>query len=462
MFSRFLEHLRQSTLIPTGGRVLVGYSGGADSTCLLHLLHRAGVDVVAAHLNHRQRPEAEKEADLCRAFASELGIPFFAGYADVPSMAREMKMSLEEAGRHARYAFLHQVARGAEAVVIATAHTKSDQAETVLFNLVRGAGPSGLAGIPARRDEVIRPLLPFQRSETRAYCDDLGLWYHEDPANEDVSFARARIRHRVFPELERINQAATANIARAAAIIEEEDRFLDTMAANLLEGAEQPLNGELRFLTLDAEVSFDRGRLAHFPPVLLYRALRLATRALGGSLDHLQTLAVSQGLALSPQGSVTSQEGAVALEWYPDVLHLRTLAPALPYRFNLTYPGETISDEFGWQFVAREIPPSGTAPLRRSLEVELDLMRIKGGLYFRTVAEGDEMRPLGFGGRRKLSDLLSESGLTKLARARLPIVCDMLGPLWAPGVCADERTRVIDSDSNVLSISFEPLKAPKA
>jgi tRNA(Ile)-lysidine synthase len=167
MLERFRDHLATSGLVPDGVPILVGYSGGADSTCLVHLLHQVGIPIVAAHLHHGQREEAETELKLCQAFAESLNIPFVSGRADVPRLAQDIRIGLEEAGRNARYGFFQQAAYQTGCDLIATAHTRDDHVETVLFNITRGTGMSGLAGIPERRDSIVRPLLPFTRQETR-------------------------------------------------------------------------------------------------------------------------------------------------------------------------------------------------------------------------------------------------------------------------------------------------------
>lgn len=439
MFERFQAHLKASALIAPGSQVLVGYSGGADSTCLLHMLHRSGAQIVAAHLHHGQRAEADLEQKLCRAFCEEIGVPFVSGKANVPKMARELGMGLEEAGRHARYDFFARAALSAGCSQIATAHTRTDLVETVLMNMARGAGLAGLAGIPERRENIIRPLLIFGRDDTKSYCETHGLWTHEDPANMDFSFARARIRHRLLRELHALNPRFEEAIQRLSEIAGEEDRFLNGMAAAALEQAEVPLNGDLRFLTIDVEACFDRAKLLALPPVLFKRAMRLLAGALGATLDYDQVQPLL-GSASQDNGSVTTEGGAVAIEWNESHVHARQLHPCEPFRFPLTVPGETVSEEFGWSFTASPTTETPTV-VRCSLNVAIDLAQTKGPLYFRTVQPGDLMRPLGFSGRRKLSDILSEAKLTQAARARLPIVCDMLGPLWAPGVCLDERAR---------------------
>lgn len=458
MLDAFRDHLNATGLVPPGARVLVGYSGGADSTCLLHLLSLAGVDVVAGHLHHGQRPEAETELKLCEAFASELGVPFVSGRADVPRMARDLGIGLEEAGREARYGFFRQAAYQLECDLIATAHTRTDHVETIVFHLARGTGLSGLGGIPVQRENIVRPLMAFTREETRRYCEQHNLWFHDDPANVDVSFARARIRHRILPELRSVNPRAEEALVRMSSIVQEEDAFLNAAAAAALERSETPLNGELRFLTEDVEVAFSRGALAHLPPVLMRRSIRLAVEALGAGLDYDQTLGVLDGLVSSEKGSITAEGGEVVVEWSLDSVVVRRLAPPTPFRYGLTVPGETISDEFGWRFTAYEEPYHGVAITRASLETAVDAAKVKGTLYFRTAGSGDRMQPLGFQGHRRLADLLAEADLTAAARARLPIVCDMLGPIWAPGVCLDERVRAGEGTEGAIRMSFGPLR----
>jgi len=456
MLPRFLEHVRSKGLIDAAKPTLVGYSGGPDSTCLLHLMHVGGFDVIAAHLHHGQREEADKEMSLCEAFCNELGVPFLSGRADVPRIAASLKVGLEEAGRMARYDFFDSAANATEVGAIATAHTRDDQVETVLLNLVRGTGLTGLAGIPERRGRIVRPLLPFSRSETQAYCKEHGLWTHDDPANTDLSFSRARVRHEVSPALRHINEDYAEAILRLSEIAKSEDEFLNGMAAAALEKSEISLNGELNFLTRDNEITFNRDLLLHLPSVLLKRALRLATLAVGGALDHNQTTIAELGCRTGRPGSITCEGGDVRIEWSANEVTARLTKPTPPFRSNLTVPGETISDEMNWALTAEYAPmPRGSLP-RASLEAYLAATTTKGLLYFRNWKPGDEMRPLGFSGRRKLADLMSEASLTANAKARLPLVCDMLGPLWAPGVCVDERCRA-EEGSKVLSLSFRAL-----
>lgn len=442
MLEAFRRRFLESRFLDEGQSVLVGYSGGADSTCLLDLLVKIGVPVVAAHLHHGQRPEADEEMENCAAFCDQLGVPFVTGRADVPRLAKDRGMGLEEAGRSARYGFFRQAAGQTGCSVVATGHTEDDQVETVLLNLGRGTGLAGLGGIPERRDGIIRPLLSFSRVQTLAWCQDHGLWFHSDPSNADLSFSRARIRHRVVPELELACPGLRHSVERLSRLADEEDRFLNGMAAAALEKAERRPNGALAFLTLDCEIELDQRELAVLPSVLLARALRLAAGALGGSLDYRQTEVAAAGVQSCGEGSVTSEGGEAVLSWGHGRVHAHSARPDVPFRWTLTVPGETISDEFGWTIFAHPSPDEDPRSAPEDLKAVLDARSLQGQLYFRTAQAGDVLSPLGMEGRKKVFDIMGEMGLTRAAKARLPLVCDMVGPVWIPGGPIADRVKV--------------------
>lgn len=444
-----------------GSRTVVGWSGGADSTCLLLLLRDLGYDPIAAHLDHGQRSESPEESRGFAALCDGWGVPFLGGRADVPEIAAAKGIGMEEAGREARYAFFAQALAATGSDVAATGHTRSDLAETVLFHLARGTGMAGLAGIPAERDGVVRPLLVFSRAETLAYCEGIGYAPFEDPANEDVAGSRARIRHEAMPALEAAHPGAEAAIARTAALIGEEDRFLDGAAAAALERAELNPNGALGFLTRDVEVVLDRRAVEVLPRVLFRRALRLAVRAIGGSLDGANLARLSEEFAAARDGSLTCEGGRVRLVYDRDRVTVTDDGASLPARYPLE-PGETASDEFGWVFELDSANPSAEPPVRASFAVELDRVRLKGGLHFRAPAPGDRMAPFGFDSERKLADLMSEAGLTPLARRRIPVVCDLVGPVWLPGIALAGRAAKSPETRTVLRATFAPLRESEA
>ena len=209
---------RWHMLPPEGGVILCAVSGGRDSVCLLHYLTtiapRRGFTVAAAHLNHRMRPEAQRDEDFVRGLCREWNVPFYTEAAPVYEMAARWGLGVEETGRRLRYDFLLRTADAIGAAYIATAHHAQDQAETVLLNLLRGTGPEGLGGIPPVRGRIIRPLLQTGRAEIEDYLQKNGLPHVEDSTNEDTHYARNRLRRELWPQLETVNPAVRRSAFR--------------------------------------------------------------------------------------------------------------------------------------------------------------------------------------------------------------------------------------------------------
>jgi len=223
-------------LIPDGVPLVLAVSGGPDSMALLvaaaALAANRGWRLSVAHLDHALRPGSADEARWVADAAAELGLPAEVRRVDVAELAAGEGWSIEEAGREARYRFLEEVAAGLGAdALVATAHTLDDSAETVVLNLVRGAGLSGVRGIPSRRGRIVRPLLRERRDDLRAALDQAGIRYLVDPTNEDVSFVRNRIRSEILPALGRLNPSVAVTLARYAHLAAEDDELLDALAA---------------------------------------------------------------------------------------------------------------------------------------------------------------------------------------------------------------------------------------
>lgn len=231
-----LPYAESLNLLPRKGLILCALSGGGDSVALLHYLKRQGFFVAAAHFDHQIRPNSGQDAAFCRRFCRELGVGYWEGAGDVKAMGG----NLEAAARAARYAFLEETAEKIGAEVIATAHTASDNLETVLMHLTRGCGLNGLCGIQPRRGKIVRPMLQTTRKAVERYLEENGLEFVTDQTNLDDSYARNRIRHQVVPVLESVNPRVTEQVSRMTELLRQDEAVLQTLAERTPEPARPP------------------------------------------------------------------------------------------------------------------------------------------------------------------------------------------------------------------------------
>jgi tRNA(Ile)-lysidine synthase len=307
------------------GKFLVAYSGGLDSTALLQLTARLlpPAQSAAAHLNHGWRgPAADRDQAFAARAAAELGLAFFTEKGDPAGLARRRKKGLEEAARLVRYDFLARAARDWGADFVLTAHQADDQAETVLMNLLRGAGPGGLAGIPPRRSldgrlAVLRPLLAFSRETLRAWLTARGLAWLEDESNQDTRFWRNAVRGELLPGLKKWNPRLLESLGRSAAILRAEEDFWRDHLAELwprVVRAESPSEIEMDRRLLAVLSLAERRRLVYAGLTGIQRALGLVNEPVTfASVDTALGLAALErhrGLDL-PGGVRASAEGPV-------------------------------------------------------------------------------------------------------------------------------------------------------
>jgi tRNA(Ile)-lysidine synthase len=284
--------------IPDGTAIVLAVSGGPDSSALLYgaaaLAPDRGWRLTVAHLDHGLRETSAAEGAVVASTAAGLGLPAEVRRVDVAKLAASEHRSLEDAGRHARYRFLEEVATGlGPEALIATAHTADDAAETVLLRLARGSGLRGLRGIPARRGRIVRPLLHARRAILRETLDAAGIAYLTDPSNADLAHARNRVRADLLPALERLNPAAVEVLTRFGRLAADDDDLLDALGA-----------AELSRRRDAADASIDWRR----PPsrALGRRVLRLAIGDPAPSAERIEALLDA---AEGPRGGVTIELG---------------------------------------------------------------------------------------------------------------------------------------------------------
>ena len=459
--SDVLEKISQTIqghcLIAAGDLVLVALSGGPDSTVLLHTLAqlrpRLRFRLRAAHVNHGIRgAEADADERAAAAFSRKLGIPFHRHRADVPAYAKSEGVSLEAAARELRYQWLESTATRFRANRIATGHTADDLAETVLLNLLRGAGPRGLAGIPPIRGRVIRPLLDLTRAEVESYCEANSLTYRRDESNEDTTFTRNRLRHEVIPLLQEVQPSVVGNLARTAEIMRAEDEFMSEQAENALRAVASQRPGEVGILL---------SLFAALHPALRRRVLRAAVAKIKGDETDLplERIDALMEVALSGQtGSVIELPGGLCGErTYGELVISPASAPrpSSDREWTLAVPGKLAIRELGLQFEttrsrAKKPPPNPMAAL-------VDASKITSPLVVRTRRRGDRFRPAGMRGTMKLQDFFVNAKVPRDQRDSVPLVVSGDDIVWVVGFRLGEKFRVSDKTKRSIRIQASRL-----
>lgn len=299
-FSRLLLVEWRKLRLPTANEpVVVGVSGGADSTALLLALNelrsasKLSTNICVAHLDHKLRPTSGQDARWVSALSAKLGYECVIGRSKVAEIARANNDNLEQAARQARYAFLERTAKRKSAKYVLTAHTMDDQAETVLMRLMRGSAGAGLGGMEAMRPlnakasiQLVRPLLWARRHDTESYCRFRKAEYLVDETNSDPALSRVRVRQQLLPLMQSFNNRIVEALSRTAAQLREDRAVLFTGADELLQRASasdgEADEGETKAPPLNVKL------LANEPPALRRRALRQWLAEARGSARRLE------------------------------------------------------------------------------------------------------------------------------------------------------------------------------
>lgn len=415
---RLARHLAATRLLPEGPPLLA-VSGGRDSVVLLHLLRfpLARPDLIVAHFDHHTRPSSAADAawvaGLCRAW-------------DVP-LIRERASATprsEAEARTLRYAFLRDAARHAHAASIVTAHHADDQAETILFRLLRGTGTRGLMGIPQRRGDIVRPLLPFGRREIEEYAVLHGLRWRDDPTNSDPKYARNRIRLQLLPALESLapgSREALLAVGAAARALEE------TWAKTLEPVLEDVVSGEE-----EQAVELARTRLLAYDSDVSVHILRRLLRRFGSSPGRAGTRAALEFIMSGASGGHVPVAGGVQIRRNFDRIWIGRTTESDGRDRDVVIPavgaGAGTARLGGVEVVARwRVTSENAAGIR------FDPEGLQFPLTLRSWRPGDRIR-LGYG-TKKLKKLFAERRIERTARARVPVLADGAGRvLWVVGV----------------------------
>ena len=447
-----LRFIDENRLIVKSDKVLVAFSGGADSVFLLYFLlkfkKRLGIELSAFHLNHKLRGRsANSDEKFCAKFCSERDIKFKSVSRDVKTFAQKKKISLEEAGREIRYVELLRAAEKSKATKIATAHNASDNTETVLLNFVKGAGIKGLTGIPLRRDKIIRPILCFSSDEIREYLKANRIAFRLDASNLDADYERNFLRNKIIPKLKRrLNPRLDEKIGSTSRILSEINLFLEKQIkqkgkrVTRFDGKELKVNlkhitkldSSLRNLILKSEVE------NNFKIEL--------------SSDNIHSLTA---LLKSQTGRTIHLKEKIVAYKERDLLIItkrsRTVPKFSKYRINIGQRIELENKVFAIEKINRK-----SVKFNQDKSIEyISGDSLEGIFEIRKWKAGDKFQPIGMKGSKNISDFLSDEKIYSAQKKENLILTNSGKIVWVIGLRIDERFKVTPKTKIIYKLAYK-------
>ncbi|MBJ6751415.1 tRNA lysidine(34) synthetase TilS [Geomonas sp. Red421] len=446
--------VRNQHLFAPGETVVVAVSGGADSVALLDILTRLEderLNLVVAHLNHCLRgTESDDDEKFVSALATRHHLPFVAIRVDVASFAAAEGLSMEDAGRQARYAFFHEIARRRGAKSIAVAHHLDDQAETVLIRLLRGAGGTGLSAMTAGGDGLVkRPLLQVSRAELELYLNGRGLTWRTDSTNSDTTILRNSIRHELIPTLRKYNPRISERLAATAEILAADEELLEHLTCSAFE----------RLASHEDEtVVFDIEALLKEHRGLRLRLYRHGLHELRGdlmriALTHLE--AIDRLASSSRPNASLKLPGALRVERCYGRLSFTCAAPQAAKRWELVVSEEgSYKLDNGMTLTVRRVERPDDLATGSKRIVYLSAEAAPFPWLVRPFTPGDRFTPLGMTGSQKVKELFINEKLPLHERSRVPLVFSDGEIVWVGGVRVGEKGRVTPATGAVLRVEI--------
>ena len=425
------EFLKKYGFCNKKARFLVGFSGGADSLCLVHVLHNFGLNIIAVHLNHNWRgDESIRDYEFCRRFCEEHDIKFYS--ETLPDSVPHT----ETAAREARYEFFERAAVRFSAKAVFTAHNADDNAETLLYRIVKGTGVEGLCGIKEKRGIFYRPLLCAVRADIEKYCAENNLCPVSDSSNNDTKYKRNFIRHEILPLIKKINPEAVNALNSLSKVAAEETEisnyYLNNISSNIANSTEKFLampnsvqNKLIYNLFKANNIDYDREKILNAADFIRQN----------GDLKSGKTFSLTTDLWLF----VSEKEFCIISQ--PDFSDKD---------LNIDKEGEYEFENFVFSIKKTENLPE-KFPDDKEFMAYASLQNINFTLRYRR--DGDIIRPLGSSGSQKLKKYFNAKKIPNHKKEIIPLLCRGNEVFWAAGYGISEKIKVENPPYYVLKLS---------
>jgi tRNA(Ile)-lysidine synthase len=463
LVNRVFNTIKHHDLIQNGDSLVVGISGGPDSVCLIHVLYtiadKLNIKLFAVHINHMLRGrESDEDEQYVRSLCEAINIKLFVESIDIGREASKRGVSLEEAGREARYTVFNRIAREVGATRIAVAHNKNDQAETVLLNMMRGAGLDGLTGMKYIRNNIIRPLLDVEREHIERYCARHSLNPRVDRTNLEDIYTRNKIRLNLIPYINRLMDLdIVGNICRMSSLLRDDACYID--------GISREFFNKSIVRREDGKIWLDIQKLKACHPAMQRRVLRNALSEVKGDLKGIESVHISSVIDMFSNGRTGSQlhlpSGLRAEVSYGQLsIYLKgSNRKEEKLNISINIPGITNvrqSYAFLEAFVEkREKNIEEYGNIRyNSLVQYFDYDKLKLGINIRNRGPGDVFKPFKSNGTKKLKEYFIDNKVPRDLRDKILLIAKGKEIVWVIGYKISDKFKVTENTKTVLKLNY--------
>lgn len=444
-----IQRVKNTNLINKGDRLILGLSGGSDSMCLLNILleirKEYNINIIAVHINHMIREEADADEVALKKYCDSHKIEFYSEKINVLEFAKQNKLSCEDAGRICRYEFFNEILNKTGSNKIVTAHNLNDVIETVLMNIIRGTGLNGLTGIEYSYGNIIRPLLDITKEEIEAYCREKDIPIRIDKTNYENDYTRNKIRNIILPTIRKeINSSVDFNINNMIKILKEDEEELKHIAIE-------------KYKEICTKQGISKNEFNKLSKSIKRRVLREYILKSRGSLKDISLSKIDELIEFVSQLETGKQIDIIegfCLEISYDNIMIKEKEEKKEFCYELKIPGTTFIPELNASIVAILKDASATEDTIKDKMIKVfDIEKTGYKLYVRNRRDGDKFNPSGMKGYKKLKDFFMDLKLQRDKRDKIPLIVNEGDIIWVVGVRSSNKYRK-DIDSKEV-VYFE-------
>ena len=451
---KVIRFIQSQSLIDRGDKVLVALSGGPDSVFLLYFLikfrKKYKLELAAFHLNHKLRGKnSDDDSRFCRHLCKNLNIPLYGTARNVNAISKKLRISLEEAGRITRYRLLDEVCRKNNFTKIATAHIQDDNTETVLLNLIKGSGVTGMTGIPEKRGNIIRPLLTISKDEILDYLYFKNIKYRVDESNLSDFYERNFLRLNIIPLLkEKLNPSLDETIFNSSFVFKSLKDFLEKYVDKFLSEV---------IVKVRSGLIIDIIKLNEYHNTVISESLRKSVFDNWNVNLNFDDIKRIINLISKQPGMMIELSGNLVALKDRSTLILSKKKQNAPESKNVIQVGQSINLKHGKLF----IKPVAGEKINYNADPNIEYVaadNISEELLVRRWKNGDKFIPLGMKGEKKISDFLIDVKMSRLEKQNQYILADGDRIIWLIGKRINNRYRITDKTKKVLELCWKPKK----